>query len=140
MTPKLCGAGTGRDREGPPRGSPRAGKDPRLHRTHHHWPCTLPQVTQKEWKAPPEGKVLRNNFWRRPFPLESLPPPSEAVRASKQVFFKSCARRGRHGRTDLPQLVFCWNFYRKGTVFSFCFLTAKSRLSWLPPENLSKSH
>lgn len=58
-------------------------------------------------------------------------PPRESASAPWDM----CPRSLHHvfclkglGSKDLPQPVFCFHFYRKGTVFSFCFLPVKFSL------------
>lgn len=82
--------------------------------------CTCPQGTQEVYEVPLEENVLRNHFWMRPFLLET---PHPCDKSSSSLLPRQASR------ANLPQLAFCLKFSRKGTVFSFFLLTAKSSLT-----------
>lgn len=105
-------------------GSGRAPPPPASPRTTTEGPASL------YWVLPPQVTLNGLEALRLETNKAEAPP-----RESASAPWDMCPRSLHHvfclkglGSKDLPQPVFCFHFYRKGTVFSFCFLPVKFSL------------
>lgn len=94
-----------------------------LPRNHQSWPWhplrSTPSPSNVKKTASATWRCHQKSLMDEALPIKTVSTP-ETRCPSKQVFFKSSTMTA--WVAELPQLVFHFNFYRKGTVFSLLYL------------------